>query len=237
MRRRRPSLEDDPEDVLARQRGRERGRQVLGHHDGRRGEQRFLDREAGQQPRDPVRHVDHVGGTRGQDLVLQGGQHRGHLGAGGHDRGHAVLELIADPRRGGVDERRVGGHRRVGHEDRGLVLVTRAAHALGEGHEVVRGLVRRRPQPGLLGPGRVGGHSSAHRELAPSHVHPPAARHARRRRHAGQPPTLVVAIPANSSLNPAGGARAAATIVVDRRARRSDQAREQLVREEAPLAS
>ena len=214
--RRGSCLEDDPEDVLAGQRGGQRRREVLGDHDRRRGQERLLDRQAGEQARDPVRDVDHVGGTRGQDLVVEGREHRGDLRTGGHDRGHAVLELVADPRRGRVDQRRVPGHRRVGHEDRGLVVVAGGAHALREGHEVVRRLVRRRAKPGLLGLDRVRGNPATHRELAPSHVHPCATRHARRRGDAGQPPTLRHCHPCNSSMHAARGAPAAATIVVDR---------------------
>ena len=154
------------------------------------GQQRLLDGQAGEQACDPVRDVDHVSGTRGQDLVVQGREHRGDLGARGHDRGHAVLELVADPRRGRVDQRRIPGHRSMGHKDRGLVVVAGGTHALGEGHEVVRRLVRRRAQPGLLSLDRVRGNPAAHRKLAPSHVQPRAPRHARRRGHTGQPPAL-----------------------------------------------
>ena len=133
VRRGRPGLEHDPQHVLAGQRGGERRGQVVRDDDGRgRGARRLLGGQTGEQPRDPVRHVHDVGRACGQHLVVEGGQHRRNVRAGGLDRRNAVLAQVPDTGRRHVDQRRVPGHRRVGHEDRGLVLVAVGAHALGQ---------------------------------------------------------------------------------------------------------
>ena len=131
--------------------------------------------------------VEHVRGARGEQRVIE----RGQLGRGrrarGQDRGDAVLALLADPRRRAVHERRVPGHRGMGHEDRGLVLVALGADPLGQGHQVIGGGVRGVAQPRVLRLDGIRRHATADRQLPAPDMDPRPARHAGRRRDTRQP--------------------------------------------------
>ncbi len=188
MGRRRAGLERDPEDVLPGQGRRQRGRQVLPHHDGRGRQQVLLLGEAGHHAGDPLRDVDHVRRPGGEQLVLERGKRRCHLDTRHLDCGQRVVAVVVDTRRGGIDQRWIPGQGRVGHEDARLVLVAGLGSPVGHRHEVVGGLVRGVAENQLLVGLSAGRDTTTGRQDLAAHEGPRSPRHAGCRRHAAQPP-------------------------------------------------
>ena len=114
------------------------------------GKRHLVRREAGEDARDPVRHVEHVRGARGEQRVIERGQLRGGRHTRGQDRGHAVLALLRI--------RDAAPSTSVGSQAIAAWAMKIAASsscpvgtdALGQRHQVIRGGVRGVAQPSLL---------------------------------------------------------------------------------------
>ena len=136
MGRRGGGFECDAQEALARQRCRDRGRQILGHDDRRLEQTHPRARKPGELAPDAIADIHDVGGSSREKLVAERAKLVGDRCRRARDRGDGVDALHPDTRGRGVEQIRVARHHRVREEHFRLVGVSCGGDL---GREALRG--------------------------------------------------------------------------------------------------